>query len=440
MSRMSRADARRSERMELISTRVYGVAFLAILALLVGLSIGSYAKVFTSVVNVSLETNRIGNQLQELSDVKIRGLVVGEVRSVESDGEKATVHLALNPDHVELIPANTQARLLPKTLFGEKYVSLVEPKEPADRHIRAGDVIKQDRSETAIELEQVFEGLLPLLQAVQPQDLAVTLNAMATALEGRGDRLGQNLTLVNEYFREINPHMPTIQADISGLADLASLYADASPDLLRMLRNFTTTGTTIVEKEDTYVAFLSGTAGFANTTREVLSENEDRIVRLGRVSRPTMDLLAEYSPMYPCLASGLANWVPRIEQAYASGSLHLTLEVVPQREQYHPGEEPRFADKRGPSCYDLPSPAGSQANPWAGVRFADGTDGRGGPAASRIPSILVDPASGTAGTAAEQKVMAALLAPQLGMDSSQVPPIGTLLVGPMARGTVVGQR
>jgi virulence factor Mce-like protein len=430
-----------------VATRAYGLVFLLVLSLLVGLSVAAYNNAFTRVVDVTLEANRIGNQLQKQSDVKIRGLLVGEVRDITSDGEKASVRLALDPAHVELVPANVEARLLPKTLFGEKYVSLVEPATPAARHIREGDVITQDRSKAATELETVFEGLLPLLQAVEPQDLAITLNAMATALEGRGERLGENLTLVHDYFRQLNPHMPALQADISGLADVASLYADTAPDLLRMLRNFTTTGATIVDKQDTLIAFLEGTTGFADTTREVLSENEQRIIQLGRVSRPTLEVLAKHSHTYPCTLQGMAGWLPRIQDAWAGGALHITLEVVPQREPYKPGDEPRWGETKKASCYDLPNPPGSQKNPGQGVHFDDGaaTSNSRVPAAlvarpAPVATPLVDPSSGLAGTASERHVVGALLAPQLGTPPDEVPDIATLLFGPMARGTVVVQR
>ena len=48
-------------------------------------------------------------------------------------------------------------------------------------------MIGQDRTENAIELQRVIDDTLPLLQAVEPQDLAFTLGAVADALRGRGD-------------------------------------------------------------------------------------------------------------------------------------------------------------------------------------------------------------------------------------------------------------
>ena len=247
--------------------RVYGVVFLLVIALLVGLTVAIYNKVFINVVHVTLQTDRVGNQLAPPADVKLRGLIVGEVRSVSSDGAKATVDLALAPSTVGLIPRNVSARLLPKTLFGEKFVDLVIPAKPSPLRLSEGDVIPQDRSSTAIELETVLDNILPLLRTIKPDKLNATLDALATALEGRGDELGKNLALVNQYFSQLNPQLPTIEKDIRGLADVSQIYADAAPDLVRTLRNFSVTTETIAEKQQAYAGFLTGTAAFATTTR-----------------------------------------------------------------------------------------------------------------------------------------------------------------------------
>ncbi|SES49922.1 virulence factor Mce family protein, partial [Pedococcus cremeus] len=156
-----------------------GVAFLLVIALLMGLSVASFRHVFTDVVMVSLRTDRIGSQLQTSSDVKLRGLVVGEVRDIRTTGKGAVLSLALKPGMVPQIPADVSARLLPKTLFGERYVDLVVAPGSRTRPIADGDVIPQDRTAVAIELERVFDDLLPLLRTVQPEKLSATLNALA---------------------------------------------------------------------------------------------------------------------------------------------------------------------------------------------------------------------------------------------------------------------
>lgn len=426
-----------------IGAKAYGIVFLTVVALLVGLAVASFQQRFTPVVMVTLETNRLGSQMQESSDVKLRGLLVGEVRTVEATPDGARLELALRPEDVDKIPSNVSARLLPKTLFGERYVDLVTPATSA-RSIRAGDVIPQDRSKVAIELETVLDNLYPLLRTVQPAKLATTLNALSTTLDGRGDQIGRNLVLVDRYLKALNPHMPTIQKDISLLADTADLYDDVAPDFFRLTESARVTNRTIVEKDQQLAAFLVGTAGFANEAAGFLRDNEQRIIQVGQVSRPTLGLLAEYSPIYPCLASGLVNWLPRVNAAFSGNTFHITLEVVPPREPYRPGEEPQWNEKRGPNCYGLPSPDGSQSNPFAGNHFDDGTR----PASnathfSTVPQALLGDAaadSGTAGTADEQRVVSALLAADGDPAPDGARGIQTLLAGPMMRGTVVSTR
>ena len=278
---------------------------------------------------------------------------------------------------------------------------------------------------------------------MQPEKLAATLNALATALDGRGTKLGQTLVLVDRYFTGLNPHLPLIEADISGLADLASTYAEAAPDLLDAATALLTTNATIVEKQQQLSGFLAGTAGFANTAAGYLEDQGDRIIQVGRVQRPTLAVLAKHAPVYPCLARGLVSWLPRIDDVFSGGQMHITLEMPKQRAAYRPGEEPAWRDDRGPSCRGLPNPGGSQSNPRGGTRFDDGTRGTGG-AGSAIPSALLRPDaaqipdvdSGLAGTAEEQQVVAIVF----GADGTAEPDaLTTLLAGPMLRGGVVDQ-
>ncbi|MBG0851484.1 MCE family protein [Streptomyces spinoverrucosus] len=400
--------------MRVLRLRLYGVVFIAVLATLLSLSVAVYQQAFTPVVRVTLEADSLGNQLDRRADVKLRGLLVGEVRGVRADGTKATLDIALKPEHVAYIPADVHARLLPKTLFGEKYVDLVVPAGSAARPIRAGDVITQDRTRVGIELQQLMNDLLPLLRTVRPGELNATLSAFATALEGRGDRIGDNLTRVEAYLRRLNPHLPSLKEDIARFADVAEVYGDAAPDLLRILRNTVTTSRTLVEKKDQLAAALTSTTTTARTADGFLAATGDRLITLGRVSRPTLELFARYSPEYPCLLDGLVRQEAASEEAFRGGKMRITLEVVRQRPAYEPGEEPRYGERSGPNCRGLPHPG----VPAPHTKLNDGT-------------------SEVSGTRAEQRAVGSLVAPVLGVPADEVPPVATLLFGPMARGTAV---
>jgi hypothetical protein len=225
-------------------------------------------------------------------------------------------------------------------------------------------VIPQDRSKTAIELQTVFNDLVPLLRALKPQDLSIALSNLADALRGRGDALGHNLELVNTYFSKFNTDLPNFNHDISGLADLASNYADATPDLVQTLHNFTVNAKTITEKKDTYVQFLLGTQSFARTATKVFDDNADRLITLAKVSKPVLDLYASYSNVLECLPNGFAIYDrTRLEQVFSQGPyLHITLTPVGDRGAYTAADRPKYSDltsARPPAdndhgCYGLP--------------------------------------------------------------------------------------
>jgi virulence factor Mce-like protein len=338
--------------------RVAGVAFLAVIAMLVSLTVALYQKAFTPVVKVTLLTDRIGNQLSAQADVKVRGLVVGTVRGVHARADGASIDLALDPGQVHLIPENVSAQLIPKTLFGEKYVDLVLPKDPAAEHLRSGDVIPQDRSETALETERVLNDLLPLLKSLRPQELSTTLNALSTALRDRGERLGGNLVTAGAYFRKLNPALPQAGADLQGLADLTDNIAAATPDLLRVLDNLSASSRNIVSERAQLDSFLTSTQAFAATARSLVAENEQALVNLSQDSVASLQLFARYSPELPCFLTGLARYEPIVARTFGGdqAGLHITLEATQDNRGYAPGQEPKYRDTRGPACWKLPHP------------------------------------------------------------------------------------
>ena len=431
---------RATGRAAAIKRRLLGLGFLSIVAGLVGLTVLIYTKAFTPVVRVTLQASSAGNQLSAPADVKLRGLIVGEVRDITSTGAGAVLDLALDPDQVELIPADVEAQLVPKTLFGEKFVDLVIPADASDEPIRAGDVIPMDRSQTARETEQALNDLLPLLVALQPQDLSTTLNAVSTALRGRGDELGANLVRVDDYLKGFNPEIPALGENLGGLADFADELDRTTPAISALLDNSSFLARSLVDQRDELAGFLASTTTSTRELDEFLTRDENRLVRLAADSLPSLQVYDRYSPEFPCLARGLAASDPLISDTFGGlqPGLHITLEFVDDQGGYVPAtDRPRYRDDRGPACFGLPDPQGRASD----INFQDGfNDGAGPDTTQREDSsgAASDPARALAGVRAQQQVMGAVLGPVLGLSADEVPDLAFLLFGPMARGTEVG--
>jgi phospholipid/cholesterol/gamma-HCH transport system substrate-binding protein len=432
--------------------RLLGVAFLMSIVLFVSLTVGIYHKAFTSTVDVVLRAESTGNQLLPESDVKVRGMVVGQVRDIRSTGNGAELRLALDPDKVGKLPSNTLARLLPKTLFGERYVSLEPPARPATTALASGDVIEQDRTRASLELEKVLADTMPVLQAVHPDELATTLNALNHALEGRGRPLGETLSRLNSYVDGLNPSVPDLRQNLRELVGVADTYQQAAPDVLEALKNLSTTSRTLVEQRQNLAALAGQVTTTSGDATAFLRANGQNLIRLGEAQRPTLDLLAKYSPEYPCFLNEMAGYVPRIRQAFGEGTnepgLHITLEVNTNRGKYVPGrDDPVYADKRGPRCYTPPRPPERAPDYPPGGPFQDGSQPP--PAGRTDAAPLAGPAStspqsasglGPVNSPAERGFVSALMAPTMGVPPDQVPQWGALLVGPVLRGGEVSYR
>jgi phospholipid/cholesterol/gamma-HCH transport system substrate-binding protein len=429
--------------------RLQGLLFVVVLLALAGLAVGRYAGAFDRGVPVTLQVERAGTQLAEKADVKVRGLEVGRVTAISTRGQMATVRLSIDPDKIGLIPSNVSARLLPKTLFGERYVSLVLPDGPKAKPLAAGDVIPLDRSESARELERVLDGLLPLLTAVEPHELATTLGAMSQALEGRGENLGKTLVRLQQLTSGLRPSVPDLQEDITQLADFAANVNKAAPDLLDALEDFTVTSRTVVEQRAQLRELLTSVTSASDDLRRFLDANGDNIIALADSARPTLGTLARYAPEFPCLFNQLAGLVPRLDQAFGAGTdhpgLHATIEIVASQGKYIPNQdEPRYLDDRGPRCYPILIPGPDQppdgpfkdgtkphANPPVGTQYGSAEE------FGAVPSSYSGADMGVPNSPGERQVVNELLALQQGTSPDAVPAWSTMLVGPLYRGTEV---
>ena len=422
-------------------TKALGVVFLVLMLAAVWATYGVFTKKFSDYDEVTVQASRIGLQLPQRADVKIKGVIVGEVLDYEPTAEGAEITLGLYQDRTTDIPSDVTASILPKTLFGEKFVSLDVPDGGSSAApIADGDVIR--RTDLSIEVEQVLSDLYPLLRAVQPADLNMTLNAVATALEGRGERLGETLETLDRYLTRFNPELPALVEDLRLTAEVSDTYADVLPEVATILRNTITTTSTLEDREEKLKALFNDVSKFAAVADRFTRANGDNLVRLADLGAEQLEVFARYAPGYPCLLGGIVGAGKLQAEAFRGFTLHIVLETLPNQPRgYTAADAPVYGDRRGPYCGRLPSPPWSQSNPVTHQpNFVDGVDEPTGKGTSRVGPGWSGTSAGYAGGREETALLKGLLAPGLGVSADDVPDLGVLLVGPMARGAEVSLR
>ena len=446
-----------------VKRRTQGVVFLAIVAALIGLSIAIYDKAFTPTVDVTMLANTTGNQLQEASDVKVNGLIVGSVGSVSVEHDPnypanvnktvAKVQLKLDPGMVNQIPSNVVAAILPKTLFGEQYVSLEIPTNPSGQHIQSGEVIEPDQSKGALEAQKVLGDLLPVLTAVQPAQLNATLTALATALNGRGEKLGETLVNLDHYLKILNSQSPTgntytgqLVDDLDKLGKVALEYNGVAPDLFASLQNLLTSANTVIQKRTELDQLLTAGSGASGVLSSFLSDNEQRIITVSGQTSKVFNTLAVYAPEYSCLFAGINQLYTKASNAIYNGAIHLSATVTAPDSTFGPykkGEEPKLVTGYGPNCFGLPNnptPVDSQGHFQIPAKYNCLNDGAALTKAGNSANCTATASSSNdsaINSPAEDAMVNSLIAGDLGTTPDKVPSSSTLLAGPLLRGQKV---
>jgi phospholipid/cholesterol/gamma-HCH transport system substrate-binding protein len=337
-----------------------GVCLVTLIAIATAVSVGTYRGSFHSSVPVKLYSARSGLMLEPGSDVKMRDVVVGRVSQVRMVDNQAEITMDIDESRTSAIPENITAVIDPTTLFGRKFVTLVQPEHPTTTTVSAGSVVQG--TAVATEVNDLLDSLVTVLRTVEPQKVNATLSALSTSLQGRGDELGDMMVELDTYLSEFNGSLPTLQRDLVKGAEVSGILADAAPDLLRTVDDVSTTGDTVTEREQQLSAFLLSFSGFGNSGRSFFEASGVPLEKSLDALEPTTALLAQQAPMYPCFLASLDQTNRYLERT-VGGSDQAGLNILGTLLMGDPPYTyPENAPKNGadgePQCYDPAQPPG----------------------------------------------------------------------------------
>ncbi|BCP14104.1 MCE-family protein MCE3A [Mycobacterium paraintracellulare] len=318
---------------------------------------------FKSTVPVTLMSERSGIIMETNAKVKMRGVEVGRVSQIGTSPGGALLRLEIDPDQISDIPANVEAQVSATTAFGAKFVDLVYPQNPSPKRLTAGAVLHSRNVST--EVNTVFENVVDLINMIDPAKLNSVLTAVADAVRGQGERMGQATTDLNQVLTALNDRSDTIREDWRSFKNFADTYADAAPDILRVLDAASTTSKTVVDQAGALDSLLLNAAGFGQAGNNLLGASKDNLVASADVLEPTTGLLLKYSPSYTCTLQGTTfNLEHGWYKAFGGDgrSLQLDAGLLFGNDPYvYPDNLPVVAAKGGPGgkpgCGSLPDVA-----------------------------------------------------------------------------------
>lgn len=333
---------------------LYGFLFVLLIVSVIAGTIAKYRGAFKDTVTVSVEADRAGLTLASGAPIKLRGVEIGTVGDISTDGDRVTITLDIDSDDVEKVPSDVTAQIVPPTAFGAKYVQLTPVSDGRDR-IAEGAVIPADK--VTVEVDEAFENLTRVLDVARPAEVNSALTAVAGALDGRGELIGDLIAQTDVYLVSLNPSLRTLSADLRVADDVADVYEVARPDLVATLSQTGDVARTVVRQRASLRALERSLTGFSNDAETLLRSSEQDLLTTLELLGPVSKVLERYAPELPCLVLGLAS-TNKLAETVVGGThpgITTITRLIPGRDPYtYQENRPVVGDDRGPQCYGLP--------------------------------------------------------------------------------------
>ncbi|WP_118915647.1 MCE family protein [Mycobacterium shigaense] len=329
-----------------------GLATIVIVGIIVAVALALFQGNFTKTVPVTVVSPRAGLVMNPDAKVKMRGVEVGRVGSIDvRPNGQAVLNLEMQPSQMPLIPANVLVDIASTSVFGAKFVDLIPPADPSPKHLQPGAVLQN--KDVTVEINTVFQQLQNLLSSIDPAKLNETLGAIASAVNGRGHKIGQTISDFDAFLAKQEPSLPALSHDLEALPVVSNAYADSAPHLLSTIDNTITISKTLVEEQQNLDTFLLSSIGLANTGNDVIGTNREVLGDVLHKLVPTTNLLNEYHKVLWCgLAGSLENLhVPNNTEPMIYAQVFLGFGTERYR---YPSNLPKVAATGGPHCENLP--------------------------------------------------------------------------------------
>lgn len=254
------------------------------------------------------ELGDAGSGLIQGSDVKARGVRIGEVGGLSFEDGLATATIRLNGDVQLPQPDDLELRVTAKTLLGEKQVEISFPDDQFGEppFLEPGDRVVASRQPT--ELNEVLDTLEPFLDAIDAEQLATIIDTLAEQ-EGEAEVTAENLELTSELTRF---GARTADQTLDNLDDFADIAAALRPTLdedLDRIRAALPESTRILREQPEEIdEALVALSGFSVEFAELLEVEEDRLNTFLETSDPIGAMLEENRTDISGLIDGIADY------------------------------------------------------------------------------------------------------------------------------------
>lgn len=254
--------------------------------------------------------------LYEGSDVKVLGVPVGRVQTVDPLGTKVRVKMWIEED--VKIPADAKAVIITPAVVGDRFVQFA-PAYTGGPVLADGAVLEQDQTRTPLELDEIYQSIDDLSRGLGPEgankdgSLSRLLDATAKNVDGQGAQINQTITDVGKLTGTLDNNKEELFASLEQLARFtATLKANDADikafnkDLARLSQFLEGERGDLAQALETLSVAMREVSRFVRENRDLVRKDVEGLTQISQVLVKQRKALEESLDVAPLALSNLA--------------------------------------------------------------------------------------------------------------------------------------
>lgn len=208
--------------------------------------------------------------LKANDEVRIAGVRVGKVESVELDGDHVLVTFKVDTDSG--FGGDTRAAIKVKTLLGAMFLSL----EPAGSgQLAEGSEIPVERTSSPYDVVEAFEGLAETSEEIDTDQLAASLTTLADLTRNTPEEFRSALTGVSALSRNIADKNEQIGTLLQNLDRVTSVLDARDEDIVKLMKDSDVLFRSLVARRDAVHRLLVSTSTLSKSLTALVRDSRE---------------------------------------------------------------------------------------------------------------------------------------------------------------------
>lgn len=206
--------------------------------------------------------------LKKDDEVRIAGVRVGKVTDVSL--EDGRVKVAFQVDTPSRFGKQTGAEIKVKTLLGSMFLAL----QPAGSgQLDEGATIPVDRTRSAYDVVQAFEGLAGRVEKIDLGQLRTAFDSLAEATAGTPEELRSTLKGLSALSANVAKRDQQLNTLLGNLKDVSSVLAERDQDIVALMKDADTLLRAVVQRREAVHRLLVSTTQLSKELTTLVRES-----------------------------------------------------------------------------------------------------------------------------------------------------------------------